>query len=290
MLFLSIVPAIIKLRKAYQFDAIYAISAYPEGFAAVLLGKLFNVPVVVHAIGTDINVYTKFILRRQLIRWSLNRCNSVISVSYDLKRKMTSIGVDASKIRVIYNGVDREVFNMGKRVDEMSANNIILFVGNLKKEKGIYELIDAYARIASSGVRLVIAGEGPNKDDLIRLIRRKGLINVQVLGGQTPAQVACWMNRAYVVCLPSYSEGLPNVIIEAFACGRPVVATRVGGIPEIVVSEEYGFLVPEKDVDALATKLKEALSREWDREKIRKYSERFSWDEYISYFSGGISQ
>lgn len=288
--FSSILPLALKIKKSFRYEAIYAVTAYPDGFAAVLLGWLTGTPVIVHAIGTDINVYTQSFLRRKLILWSLKKCFKIISVSEALKKRMIEIGVPSEKIDVIYNGVDRSVFSLKKNCTDLTyQQKLILYVGNLKKEKGLSELIEAYRSVKNDKLSLVIIGDGLYKKELLRQIEKYDLKQVKLMGSQPPSVVADWMNRATVLCLPSYNEGVPNVVLESIACGLPVVATDVGGIPEIIVSEEYGLMLKRRDSRQLAERLTEALNKKWDKKKIAEYSKKFSWEPFNMFFFRELS-
>ncbi len=276
--FFSILACALKLRKGFRFDVIYAISAYPAGFASALLGRLFKIPVLIGAIGTDINKYTEFYWRKKWILWGLKRAARVIAVSQAIKERMILLGILGEKICVCYNGVNHDVFRPIPFKDQ--KEKVILYVGNLKAEKGLSELISAYALLGRKDVQLVLIGEGPYETTLRNKVQSHGIEDrVHFLGGLLQDKIADWLNRATLFCLPSYNEGLPNVVLEALACGVPVVATNVGGIPELITSEAYGLMVPRKDVIALSRKLDEGLSKAWDRNKISDYVKQFSWEE-----------
>jgi glycosyltransferase involved in cell wall biosynthesis len=155
---------------------------------------------------------------------------------------------------------------------------MVLYVGRLVAEKGLRELLDAAGRLHGSRPRLQLAlvGEGPLRTELQALASATG-VPVHFAGAQPPAEVARWMAASNLVTLPSYSEGHPNVLVEALACGRPVVATPVGGIPE-VVDASSGLLVPVRDAAALATGLTQALQRDWDSSTLAARFSR-SWQQ-----------
>ncbi|MGH8061494.1 MAG: glycosyltransferase, partial [Pseudoxanthomonas sp.] len=150
---------------------------------------------------------------------------------------------------------------------------VVLYVGRLVAEKGLRELMDATRLLASSrpALKVVLVGEGPLRGELVERIARDNL-DVTLAGAQPPMEVAHWMAAADLVTLPSYSEGHPNVLVEALACGRPVVSTPVGGIPE-VVDAGSGLMVAVRDADALAAGLAAVLDRRWDEAALsRKFS------------------
>jgi glycosyltransferase involved in cell wall biosynthesis len=208
----------------------------------------------------------------------------LLVVSRDLGRLAVSdYGADTQRVRVIPNGCDATVFKRGDRVIERKAfglsadATIVLYVGRLVPEKGLRELVAAIRELRKQrgNLRLVMVGDGPMRDELKRAAANESWLTLP--GAQPPREVARWMVAADLVTLPSYSEGHPNVLVEALACGRAVVATPVGGIPE-VVDETSGVLVPARDAGALARGLDEALRRDWDEAAL---SQRFSrgWDD-----------
>jgi glycosyltransferase involved in cell wall biosynthesis len=206
-------------------------------------------------------------------------------VSEDLGRVAArDYGADPARIRAIPNGCDATIFHPQDRAAARAALGLdadaewVVYVGRLVPEKGLRELLDAAAALAPQRPRLRIAlvGDGPMHAELESRIAADPALRVTMPGAQGPHEVARWMAAADLVTLPSYSEGHPNVLVEALACGRPVVATPVGGIPE-VVDEDCGLLVPARDPAALAEGLREALDRPWDEAAL---SRRFSrgWD------------
>ena len=127
---------------------------------------------------------------------------------------------------------------------------------------------------------MYIVGDGPLKNELQQLIDHCGIQETVKLVGPVPHdQVSLWLNAANFFCLPSQREGCPVVVHESLACGRPVIATAVGAIPELVCSDKYGLLCPPDDVDALADLLERAVSMSWDNEQIAAYGRQFTWEK-----------
>jgi teichuronic acid biosynthesis glycosyltransferase TuaC len=285
LIFLGCLSAARRLHRRFAFDCIDAHYVYPDGFAAVLLGKTLGIPVVVSARGTDINVFPNFPTIRPQIHWALLQSSGIIAVSAALKSKMVEIGVPADKIKVIGNGVDLQRFH---DVDKIEARRqlgipeqapVILSVGSLVPVKSHNLLISAIAEISSRNqdLLLYIVGEGPERPRLEADILSRGLEKRIFLPGNRPNQeLALWFNAADISCLASSREGWPNVISESIACGTPVVATRVGGVPEIVTSPELGVLV-EPNAQALAEGIELALDRKWDRQTLLRTAESRTW-------------
>jgi teichuronic acid biosynthesis glycosyltransferase TuaC len=156
----------------------------------------------------------------------------------------------------------------------------VVFVGWLAPTKGLRELIDATIRLVPSRPRLqlVCIGEGALRAELEAQVTRAGIAgHVRFLGHRAPSEISRWLAAANLFCLASYAEGCPNAVIEALACGRPVIATQVGGIPELV-DDACGILVPPGDGAALAKALDQGFDRPWDESGI-SISSRRGWDQ-----------
>ncbi len=285
LIFLGCFPAVRRLHQRFGFDCIDAHYVYPDGFAAVLLGKALRIPVVVSARGTDINVFPDFHTIRPQIRWALLQSSGVIAVSAALKDKMIEIGVPADQISVIGNGVEIERFyGIDRREARRSLGipehaRVALSVGSLVPVKSHNRLISAMAEIADRyhNLLLYIVGEGPERSRLEADVRSRGLENrIFLLGNRPNQELGLWFNAADISCLASSREGWPNVVSESIACGTPVVATRVGGVPEIITSPELGIMV-EPNAHALAQGLEMALGRNWDRETLLRTAGRRTW-------------
>ena len=159
---------------------------------------------------------------------------------------------------------------------------IILTVGALEEWKGHKYLIECVKSIANQrdDILLVIIGSGSLEEELKCLITQYSLnkyIRI-VEGNKTPNELNVYINACDLFVLPSLSEGNPTVMFEALGCGKPFVGTRVGGVPEVITSDAYGLLVEPADPEDLAEKILVALNREWDREAILEYAERFTWE------------
>jgi glycosyltransferase involved in cell wall biosynthesis len=295
-----------RLHREMKFDCIDAHFVYPDGLAAVLLGKFLKLPVVVSARGTDINLYPSFRSIRPQIRWAIKHSSGVIAVSTSLLEPMLGLGARPAHSRVIGNGIDLDRFSP---IAPAQARNhlglpglgmIIVSVGALTPRKGFHFLIPALAQIAPRfpAIHLYILGEGEYRSMLEALIRECKLENQVTLVGKIPnEQLRYWFSAASISCLVSSREGWANVLPESLACGTPVVATRVWGAPEIIVSPELGLLV-EQDVQSIAAGLESALIKDWDRQYIAQQAAKRTWqivaaevEEFLfSIISGANSQ
>jgi teichuronic acid biosynthesis glycosyltransferase TuaC len=275
-----------RLHRESKFDVIDSHFVYPDGFAAVLLGKLLSLPVIVSARGTDINLFPSLRSIRPMIRWTLQRVAGAIAVCTPLLDAMLGLGLPAEKSQVIGNGVDIERFRSVDRVVarqklQLPQNaKIIISVGGLIHRKGYHLLIPALAQIARCypRLKLYIIGTGPCRGELEALIEKLGLAEQVSLAGPQPNEdLHLWYSAADVSCLTSSREGWPNVILESMACGTPVVATRVWGTPEVIISPELGIMV-DQTTESIASGLQAALTKQWDRKLIERHAHQRTWD------------
>jgi len=266
-------------------DLVLAYWVHPEGTAALRAARSLGIPVVIGALGTDLRGVLDPLARRATVR-TLREADFVVTVSGELSRRAVDLGAPPERVRTIVNGCDGAVFHPQDRAAARAALGVpadarlVLFVGHLIPQKGLRELFMAVDLVHRSQPRLELAviGEGPLDGELRSSVIERGRQGrIRMLGRQEPAGVARWLAAADVLCLPSHSEGCPNVVLEALYSGRPVVATDVGGIPELV-DETCGILVPKEDVPALADALARALARPWDAEAISRTHGR-TWDD-----------
>ncbi len=272
----AIAPAL----RGFAPDLVLSYWLYPDAYGAMLAARRAGVPLVVGARGSDLRV--RDAISQRLTRPVLAAARRLLVVSEDLGRvAVRDYAADADRIRAIPNGCDAAIFHPGDRAQARAERalpadaEVIVYVGRLVPEKGLRELLAAFAALRAQRPRLhlVLVGEGPMRAELESLAAAQSL-PVRFTGAQSPQDVAGWMVAADLVTLPSYSEGHPNVLVEALACGRPVVATPVGGIPE-VVDAASGVLVPARDAQALTRGLDETLQRAWDEQALAR---RFSRD------------
>jgi glycosyltransferase involved in cell wall biosynthesis len=277
------VAAVARVRaEGFNFDLIDAHYFYPDGVAAVMLGRRFNKPVAITARGSDINVIARFAGPRRQILWAASRAAANIAVSRALKDAMVQVGVPSARIEVLRNGVDLRMFRPANRAAPRQllgiAGPILMSVGNLVTAKG-HDLV-VRALIELPGVALVVVGAGPERAELEKLARRVGVGDrVQFLGERPHGELAELYSAADVLVLASASEGWPNVLLEAMACGTPVVASDVGGVAEIVAAPEAGRILHERTPAAIAAAVKALLAAPPSREATRSYAEKYSWDE-----------
>jgi teichuronic acid biosynthesis glycosyltransferase TuaC len=269
----------------FQPDIVLNYFIYPDGFAAVRIAKALGVPSVLTATGADIHSIPDPICRR-LTQSALRNADFVSVVSQDLCDAARRLGARPDRSRAKLNGCDTTVFYPQDRQQARDSlgleadAEIAVYVGRLDLRKGLAELIDAVAQLAPERpkLRCYIVGDGPAKSVLLEAIARKNASDfIKIIPSCPTAHIATWMAASSLVTLPSYNEGCPNVVVEALAAGRPVVATNVGGIPELM-DDTCGRMAPPRDVPALAQALDEVLNQTWDAASISSKRGR-SWTD-----------
>jgi glycosyltransferase involved in cell wall biosynthesis len=250
--------------------------------AAVLLGRSLGKPVVITARGTDVNLLPEYRVPRRLIRGAATRAAGVVAVAEALRERLIGLGVPGDRVQVLRNGVDLDLFAPQDRAAARrelgldAAGEIVLVVGALVALKGVDLVIRAAAALRDA--TFIIAGAGPDQGALQRLARDLGVEGrVRFLGPMAQHRLAVCYSAADVLVLASAREGFPNVLLEALACGTPVVATAVGGVPEIVRERVAGRLVQERTPEAIAEAIRALLADPPARAAVRAYAERFAW-------------
>jgi N-acetyl-alpha-D-glucosaminyl L-malate synthase BshA len=293
---------LIILVRRYDIDVIHAHHTIPTGFVGVIIAKIMRRPIVITAHLMDITTHgadvgplenikdfeSNFIFRR-LIIFTLNSSNKIIAVSADLANKIELMGIDNKKISILRNAVDVNKFKPLKNTELRNNFNIseedilILFIGHLEAFKGIYELIDAFCKVKGkiNNLKLMIIGEGHEEQKVKEKVSELELDNFIIFTGKiSPEVIQNFYQMADIFVLPSYTEGLPLVVIEAMACGLPVIVSNVGGIPEIVRDGENGFIIQPKERGKLAIKLEILANDPNLREKYGKKSIQIIDDEF----------
>lgn len=270
------------VRQHGPFDLIDAHYVYPDGFAALKIGRKLRLPVIVSARGSDINVYPDLPGMRGKITWVLRESDALIGVSRALVDRMLTLGAPQHRCYVVPNGVDLGAFSPVAGAEPRSSASHVLAVGNLVPEKGMDRLVTAIHSLVASGanVSLTIVGDGPEEARLrsqiegLRLQQR-----IRLLGRVKHEALPGLFQNAGVFCLASSREGCPNVILEALASGLPVAATPVGGVPELIVDGLNGFLASDLSSQGLANALARVLHRSWDPWTIRQTVAHRSWSQ-----------
>ena len=269
-------------REGYEFDLIDAHYFYPDGVAAVMLGRSLNKPVVITARGTDLNLIPRHRLPRRMIQWAARHTAGMITVSAALKDVLVDLGAPAERIDVLRNGVDLQLFHPIARAERRAELGLkgrtLLTVGNLIPLKGHDLAIRALPLLPD--VELLIAGAGPEDGNLRGLAAQAGVAHrVRFLGNLSQLQLRDYYGAVDALVLASSREGWANVLLESMACGTPVVGTSVGGTPEVVAAPEAGVLMVERTPEALAQTAQRLFAHYPDNAATRRYAERFNWDD-----------
>ncbi|MCD6052288.1 MAG: glycosyl transferase group 1, partial [Verrucomicrobia bacterium] len=274
--------------RGFPFDRILCAWAYPDACGVLDLANQVGVPLVVITQGTDVHTYLNMPVRRRLITTSLSQAKAVINRSQDLARRLAEAGVPETKLKVVYNGVDTRTFTPADKLAVRQslglpeAEKIVLFVGNFLPVKNPGLLLTAFAKLPAQlqRSRLLLIGGGPLENFIRTEAQRLNLGDrVQIVGRKPAVEVARYMQAADVLALSSHNEGVPNVILEAFASGLPVVSTRVGGIHEIVKADYLGRLVEPGQADSFADALTQVLGCPQETGKISLYGKGFNWPQ-----------
>lgn len=305
-LYLSIVFKIARMNRQKKIDVINAQWMYPDGVAATLAAKTLGIPVVVSALGCDINLYASpaYPMRRRQIIKTLRDAEQSIAISTAQKEVMAgALGADARRLSVVLNGVNQDVFTIRDRaacVKQLSLNaadRYILYVGRLSDEKGIITLLKAIGILHKEkldpAVKLLVVGNGELWGECNALVDSLGIRDRVLFKKERPySEIPVWMGAATLHCLPSYREGCPNVVLEALASGRPVIATRVGSVPE-VLNETNGVMAEPGDETSIAAALQKGLDTSWNEKEIRESVKDFTWlkmaERYMAIFKAAVA-
>jgi len=269
-------------QQGYDFDLIDAHYFYPDGVAAAWLGRQLGKPVVITARGSDLNLLPEYPRPARMIREAAKSVAGIITVSAALARRAREIGIDHPRLRVLRNGVDTALFrprDAGEvRMRHAITGALIVSIGNLVENKG-HDLVIRALRELPADTRLLIAGDGPEDRRLRDLARRLDLGSRVIFTGRLPHEdLPAIYSAADALVLASSREGWPNVLLEAMACGAPVVATDVGGVGEIITTPEAGRIVKERSAPAIAAAIRDLFATPPARAATRAHAEKFDWE------------
>jgi teichuronic acid biosynthesis glycosyltransferase TuaC len=284
LLYRAMVPVVRRLiAQGKGFEAIDAHYLYPDGVAAIWLGRRFGLPVVLTARGTDVSLIPEYARPRKLIQEAMAEAAALIAVSAALKDAMVAIGAPEAKVTVLRNGVDTVLFRppadrFAIRAALGATRPLLISVGLLIERKGHHRTIEAMTRLPE--FELIIVGEGPERDRLNGLIARLGLGDrVRLLGARPHAELPSLYGAADASVLASSREGWANVLLESMACGTPVVASPIWGNPEVVRAAAAGVIMRENTADGIVEGVRRLFAAMPAREATSAYAEPFSWDD-----------
>ncbi|HJU22691.1 MAG TPA: glycosyltransferase [Casimicrobiaceae bacterium] len=269
-------------RSGFDCDVIDAHYFYPDGVAAGIIARWTGKPFIVTARGSDLNVLARKPSTRTRIVETALRAKRVLCVSAALRERALEIGIPGSLLEVSRNGVDTTMFDVRDRAQSRRrlglpfSEPILVCVGNLVPEKGHDLAIEALSLL--DPCRLLVIGEGPQREHLELLAKRHGVIaRVSFMRSMPQEALVDAYAAADVLVHPSLREGWPNVVLEALACGTPVVATLAGGIREIVRDGTAGMVVEDRSAETLVRAIRSLLGAPPAREAVRQCATSLGW-------------
>ncbi len=268
-----------------KIDAIDAHYIFPDSYAAVKIATELNIPIVISARGTDLNLFPNFPAVRKKIIWAMEKANHIIHVCSDLQDVALNMGISPQKMSVIGNGINPDIFSpiskikARERLSLPQDKKIWLSVGHQTERKGFHIIIESFSNLSDKNSLLVLVGDGPQRNELVQLCKQNKIEDrVLFAGAIENKDLRNWYGAADYFALASSREGWPNVLCEAQAMGLPIIATKVWGIPEIVYNAELGILVEKRAVEPLAIGMEKAMKTSWNNEKIQSVGQSRTWE------------
>lgn len=285
--FLGTLGSLSNLRRKSKDIILHGHRIYPDGTAVALLARFFHLPYVLTAHGSDINRTSKKFGMKKQMAVAMEKANALIAVSDALKNRINEL-VDTNITKIPCAGFDPEIFNYIDKKQKSSETSIkgksVIYIGNLLKLKGVGLLVEAWHSLSknkrlSKDDKLILIGEGNYRKKIEELIDKWDLSKSVILTGSIGQhEIPAYLVNADALCLPSFMEGMPNVIIEALSCGTPVCASNVGGIPEILKNKINGILINQLDSEHIADALLKTLETEWDKNRLQDSVKDHTWD------------
>jgi glycosyltransferase involved in cell wall biosynthesis len=302
--------------REFKPDAAILGFIFPDAAAVAPLCEQQRLPYAVRVNGSDFRIRITQPKFRDIILKTLNAAPEIVCPGEKLREEMVNTGIDGQKITAFNNGIDHARFRPNETDDkEATLDTDVLFVGNLVAVKGPERCLEAcklegesypradgervvpasqspFHRATPSCLRLRIIGDGPMRGELEKLASNTP-VDVRFEGRKPHAEIAQFIHRSRCVCLTSRSEGMPNIVLEALACGKPVVATDVGEVPNLIQDGKNGFVVPQEPNDTLVQRLGAAIQKtldsEWDSATIARTVQDFTWPQAAETMMRSIS-
>ena len=285
LLYRAAAPVLARLlREGRRVDVIDAHYVYPDGVAAVMLGRRFGLPVTITARGSDVTQLPDYPVPRRRIVDAITQADALISVSAALGERLVELGAAPGKVHVLRNGIDLAQFRpvdgsaVRAEIGISAETKLLVSVGHLIERKR--HSLTMSALVALPGVHLALVGDGPERAALQAFAQRLGVAErVHFLGTRPHAALAAYYAAGDAMVLASSREGWANVLLEAMACGTKVIASNIAGNPEVVQAPEAGLIIRENSGNGIAEAAKTVFATPPDRAATRAYAERFGWDE-----------
>lgn len=272
-------------KEDIKFDLIHAHFTWPQGYAAVKLGQLYNIPVLITIHASDNRLLREYNSGNERIYWTWKNADALIRVN---QKDIPLLKEYNENVFHVPNGFNPKKFfsielSKARKILKLPTNKKIIFTFSyLSERKGFQYLIDSINEIIKirKDVLCFIGGSGPMRRKLESQIQSLGLQDyIKLIGFIPDEKIVYWLNAADLFVLPSLSEGNPTVMFEALGVGLPFIGTRVGGVPEIITSEDYGLLCEPNNHKELTDKILIGLDKEWNRKKILEYANQFTWEK-----------
>ncbi len=277
------------LHRNHSFDIMHCYLILPAGMIGSFVAPITGIPFVLTIQGADVSKYERIRFLHQLVKRALKKANIITVLSTFLQRQAEEQGVPAEKIRVIPNGIDVRQFRTDGKTNINTRNEItpvqFIAVCTLRRVKRVDILIQSFHRATHASMRsmkLVIVGDGPEREHLMALCEALEIeANVEFTGALPYSQVAARMKTADVFVLSSEFEGMANVVVEAIACGLPVITTDCGGPADFITHCVNGLVVPVSDIPAMADAIRCMAEDDALRQTLTAYSQtQFQHDTY----------
>ncbi|MFX1282107.1 MAG: glycosyltransferase family 4 protein [Promethearchaeota archaeon] len=301
--FLNIIPFIYSITKIVKKERIHVLHTHSHIFAlfsSVIVGKIQKKPVIHTVAGSDVFIHPKNPIYRAIMTFLFNRSNIIIAKSRSLLNQTQKFVKDSQKVFLISNAINFPKESKSKNEKDGSLD--IYFIGRLEEVKGVYILIEAFQKAyfySQNKLKLYFIGDGSERKNLEHVVSEKELENgVSFLGWRkNPIKYLYGSNR--ILVLPSFSEGFPNILLEAAAAQCPIIASSVGGMKEMVVNMNNGILIPPKNVELLFKAIIFYVENPQKREEFAAASfiynkTKFNWNvvlpKYFEVYSHLLSQ
>jgi len=273
-----------------EFDLVHAHFTWSAGYVGAKLGEELDIPSVLTIHENQDWLTRELSWDNERLEWALRTHDAIIRVN---EKDCERLATYNDRVYAIPNGFDPDRFpqqptTAARRKLALPADAAVVFsVGNLNARKRFDRLIEAVSEVSlDRQIICAVGGQGEQQDHLERVAAEQDGIDARVLGYISDEKLACWMNACDIFSLASEAEGNPTVMFEALGCGKPYVGTNVGGVDEIIISDEYGLYCPPDDMEALTSTIETGLERDWNRDAIRQYAEQFTWNRIAKRVTG----